>query len=76
MMNEIAVKDRVETPATNGSLVPTGELAIAKRTSNDELIAEERELQQVEARVEGRYHGIRGYWRLFQISRVITTLSL
>lgn len=76
MMNEIAVKDRVETPATNGSLVPTGELAIAKRTSNDELIAEERELQQVEARVEGRYHGIRGYWRLFQISRVITMLSL
>lgn len=75
-MNEIAVKDRVETPATNGSLVSTGELAIAKRTSNDELIAEERELQQVEARVEGRYHGIRGYWRLFQISRVITMLSL
>lgn len=75
-MNEIAVKDRVETPATNGSLVPTGELAIAKRTSNDELIAEERELQQVEARVEGHYHGIRGYWRLFQISRVITMLSL
>lgn len=75
-MNEIAVKDRVENPTTNGSLVPTGELAIAKRTSNEELIAEERELQQVEAHVEGRYHGLRGYWRLFQISRVITMLSL
>lgn len=75
-MNEIAVKDRVETPATNGSLVPTGELAIAKLTSNDELIAEERELQKVEASVENKYFGLRGYWRLFQISRVIAMLSL
>lgn len=75
-MNEIAVKDRVETSVTNGSLVPTGELAIAKRTSNEDLLAEERELQHVEERVEGRYRGLRGYWRLFQITRVISMLSL
>lgn len=75
-MNEIAVTDRVETVPANESIVPAGELAIAKRTSNEDLLAEERELQHVEQRIEGRYRGIRGYWRLFQITRVISMLSL
>lgn len=75
-MNEIAVTDRVETVPANESIVPAGELAIAKRTSNEDLLAEERELQHVEQRVEGRYRGVRGYWRLFQITRVISMLSL
>lgn len=75
-MNEIAVKDRVETSATNGSLVPAGDLSIAKRTSNEDLVAEERELQKIETNVESGYLGIRGLWRLFQISRVIAMLSL
>ncbi|MBK8303768.1 MAG: AarF/ABC1/UbiB kinase family protein [Chloracidobacterium sp.] len=75
-MNDIAVKERVDLANANGSFVPTNNLEIAKRTSNEELIAEERELLQVEETVESTYFGIRGYLRLFQISRVISMLSL
>jgi len=75
-MNEIAIKDQLSGHRVEGPLVSTGELSIAKRTSNEQLIDEERELQKVESLVEGRYHGIRGYWRLLQISRVIAMLSL
>jgi predicted unusual protein kinase regulating ubiquinone biosynthesis (AarF/ABC1/UbiB family) len=62
----------------NGSraLVPTSELAIAKQVSNAQLLEEERSLQKVESSVEGKYHGLRGYWRIFSISRVIAMLSL
>ena len=60
----------------NGKFVPTSVLPIAKMTSNEQLIAEERALQNVESSVEGGYHGLRGYWRLFQISRVISMLAL
>lgn len=56
--------------------VPAAELAIAKKTSNAELIDEERDLQKVDSDVEGKFHGLRGYWRLFQISRVIAMLAL
>ncbi len=58
------------------TVVPTNELAIAKLVTNDQLIEEKRELQKVESSIEGQYHGIRGYLRLFQISRVISMLSL
>lgn len=75
-MNDLAVKEDLRTTATNTSLVPTSDLSIAKSTSNDELIIEERQLQQVESKVESGYFGIRGYLRLFQISRVIAMLSL
>ena len=76
-MNELAVKDRVNTSAIDGgAFVPTGELAIAKKISNDQLIEEEQSLKKVETAVESKYHGIRGYLRLFQISRVIAMLSL
>jgi predicted unusual protein kinase regulating ubiquinone biosynthesis (AarF/ABC1/UbiB family) len=57
-------------------MVPAGEIEIAKNTSNEQLIAEERELQSVESSVEQRYHGVKGYLRLFQVSRVIALLSL
>jgi len=77
MMNELAVKDRVNTSAIDGgAFVPAGELAIAKKISNDQLIEEEQSLKKVETAVESKYHGIRGYLRLFQISRVIAMLSL
>ena len=56
--------------------VPTGDLAIAKMVTNTQLIEEERFLQKAEADVEGKFHGFRGYWRLFQITRVIAMLSL
>src|SRR5450631_2562681 len=63
---------------SNGSnaLVPTNELAIAKQVSNEQLSEEERTLQKVETVVEGKYRGMRGYWRIFQVSRVIAMLSL
>ncbi|MBK8465825.1 MAG: AarF/ABC1/UbiB kinase family protein [Chloracidobacterium sp.] len=62
---------------SNGHLlVPTNELAIAKQVTNEQLIEEERELQKVETEVEGNYHAIRGYWRLFEVSRVISMLAL
>lgn len=41
-----------------------------------ELIAEERSLQEVETAIAHKYHGLRGYWRLFEISRVLVMLSL
>ncbi len=69
-------------PTVNGAglpheaLVPTKDLAIAKQVTNEQRIEEERFLSKTESAVEGRYHGLRGYWRLFQISRVIVTLSL
>ncbi len=75
-MNDIALKDRLSGHRTEGPLVPTGELAIAKLTSNKELVTEERELQAVESQVQGSFRGLRGYLRLFQISRVIAMLSL
>ncbi len=57
------------------SFVPTSELPIARLTTNQQLIDEEKGLQKVESAVEGKYQGIRGYWRLFEISRVIVALS-
>ena len=56
--------------------VPTSELAIAKQITNDQLIEEERYLQKVETAVERNYHGLRGYLRIFEVSRVIVMLSL
>src|SRR5258708_6039478 len=58
------------------ALVPTDELAIAKLVTNEQLIDEERSLQNVETSVENKYRGIHGYWRIFQAARVIAMLSL
>ena len=72
------IEREIEVVNGNGStaLVPTDELAIAKQTSNEQLIAEEKSLHKVETAVEGKYQGLRGYWRIFQVSRVIAMLSL
>ncbi len=76
-MSETILKERdvVGLNGTNG-VVQTHELAIAKKVSNEDRITEERELQKVEYEVEKQQFGIRGYLRLFQISRVIAMLSL
>ncbi|MBP6002561.1 MAG: AarF/ABC1/UbiB kinase family protein [Pyrinomonadaceae bacterium] len=58
------------------TMVPTVKLPIAKLVTNQQLIEEERFLQKKEAEVEGGYHGLRGYLRLFQISRVITMVAM
>ncbi|MGE3465955.1 MAG: ABC1 kinase family protein [Pyrinomonadaceae bacterium] len=76
-MSELALKEQADEAVVEPTpLVPTGDLAIAKLTSNEQRLAEERELLAVERNVESRYFGIRGYLRLFQISRVIAMLSL
>ncbi len=75
-----AIVKELEIIETNsngtGALVPTDELGIAKQVSNEQVIAEERTLQKIETAVEGKYRGIRGYWRIFEVSRVIAMLSL
>ncbi|MEO7658640.1 MAG: hypothetical protein ABIV48_03405, partial [Pyrinomonadaceae bacterium] len=56
--------------------VSTANLSIAKKVTKEQLIEEERSLQKVEDDVAGKFRGLRGYWRLFEISRVIGMLSL
>jgi hypothetical protein len=51
-------------------------LPIAKQVSNEQLIAEEKFLIEKETEVENSYQGLRGYLRLFQVSRVIGNLAL
>src|SRR6266404_123454 len=57
-------------------VVPTNHLAITEQDTDDPVIEKERKLQKAEAASEGRYRGIWGYIRVFQISRVIAMLSL
>lgn len=76
----LAVKEKVITPIVeengNGALVPTKNLPISKQISNEDLIAEEKSLIEIESNVEKNYIGFRGYWRLFEVSKVIGMLSL
>jgi predicted unusual protein kinase regulating ubiquinone biosynthesis (AarF/ABC1/UbiB family) len=72
------VLDRIEPASGNGSghSQPAHSLATAKPASNKQLIDDERSLQTAEDNVESKFHGVRGYWRIFQVSRVIAMLSL
>jgi len=81
----LAVKDvSIETVAPQGNgngnghhaTVLTRDLPVAKQVSNEQLIAEEKFLIKEESAVEGKYHGLRGYWRIFQVTQVIGKLSL
>ncbi len=76
-MNESIVKTDVAAATNgNGAFVPTEKLKIARLVTNEQRMAEERDLQKVESSIAGGYRGPRGYLRLFQISRVIVMLSL
>ena len=87
-MNEntqgLALKEKTIEPilengnGANGShaLVPTKNLPVAKKVSNEDLIAEEKFLIEQETAIEKNYEGFRGYLRLFQVSQVIGMLSL
>ncbi|HUF04619.1 MAG TPA: AarF/ABC1/UbiB kinase family protein [Aridibacter sp.] len=57
-------------------LVPTKKLPIAKYVTNEDLIAEEKELIRSEKFVERSYHGWRGWLRIAKVSRMIGMLSL
>jgi len=65
-------------PKGNGAhaIAPTETLPIAKFVSNEELVAEGRLLVAKEAEVEGRYSGIRGWFRIGHVSAVIGKLAL
>ena len=60
----------------NHALVPTKNLPVAKKISNEDLIAEEKSLIEQETAIEKNYQGLRGYLRLFQVSKVIGMLAL
>jgi len=65
-------------PNGNGSsgMIATKNLDIAKLVTNEQRIEEEKFLEQKEEQIQNRYRGIRRYLRLFEIVRVISTLSL
>ncbi len=86
---ELALAERGEVPnaiekvsanteALNGNhaLVKTKDLPIAGMVSNEQLIAEERDLIESEDVVQKRYEGLRGWLRLGKVSRIIGMLSL
>ena len=77
------LEKKVEPVIENGNgadarhaLLPAKNLPIAKHISNEQLIAEEKFLIEKETEVEQNYEGLRGYLRLFHVSRVIGMLSL
>src|SRR3954449_6118614 len=89
-MNDSHNKGGVVTADRNGSvkveLLPNGkgsdgmirtkDLDIAKLVTNEQRIEEEKFLEGKETQIENRYRGLRGYLRLFEITRVIAMLSL
>src|SRR6185369_619517 len=66
----------VQIVKETGPMIATKDLPIAKQITSEQLLEEEKFLEKKESEIEKRYHGIGGYLRLFQISRVIATLSL
>ncbi len=60
----------------NHALVSTKNLPIAQMVSNQQLIAEEKDLLKSEAFVNKTYSGWRGWFRLAKVGRLIGMLSL
>lgn len=58
------------------ALVETKKLPVEQPISNEQLIAEEKLLSAKETHIAQSYQGFRGYWRLFQVSKVIGNLAL
>lgn len=71
-MNEIALKDTLSGHRVAGPLIPTTELAVTDRIPAEPAEVKV-ELQNASEKVS---FGLRGYLRLFQISRVIAMLSM
>jgi len=75
--NTTITKDRdIAFSSAGSALAPIAGLSTASNLTNGGLVAKETSLQRVESTVAAKYSGIHGYWRLFQISRVIAMLSL
>ena len=84
-MNEVLEKRGLAAEKTalvpvngNGSraMAPTGSSSAAKNAKNEATAGEERQLSAIETEVGRRYIGLRGYLRLFSVTRVIAMLSL
>ncbi len=80
LMDENTQGLMVKEQTINGNgataLLPTKNLPISKQVSNEDLIAEEKDLIEKETEVEKNYEGWRGYLRLFQVSKVIGMLAM
>ena len=61
--------------SSNG-MIRTKDLDIAKLVTHEQRLEEEKFLEHKETQIQNRYHGIRRYLRLFEITRVIALLSL
>ncbi len=72
-MNDIALKDQLAGHRVPGPLVPTGEIAIAKRPPK--LVEASKGAAPKGDENDGS-KGLYGYLRLFQVSRVITMLAI
>jgi predicted unusual protein kinase regulating ubiquinone biosynthesis (AarF/ABC1/UbiB family) len=57
-------------------MIRTKDLDIAKLVTNEQRIEEEKFLEDKETQIENRYRGVRRYFRLFEITRMIAMLSL
>lgn len=70
----------IELEKGNGNGNPTlllpDKARVGTQISHDQLIAEAKYLTKEESAIEGRYHGLRGYLRIFQVSQVIGKLAL
>ncbi len=73
---EKTIEPILENGNGNHALIETKQLPIAKKISNQELIAEEKSLIQQEESVEKNYRGIGGYLWLLKVSKVIGMLAL
>ncbi|MDQ3711501.1 MAG: AarF/ABC1/UbiB kinase family protein [Acidobacteriota bacterium] len=76
IVQEKVIEPILENGNGNHALIETKQLPIAKKVSNQDLIAEEKSLIRQEESVEKNYHGIGGYLRLLKVSKVIGMLAL
>jgi predicted unusual protein kinase regulating ubiquinone biosynthesis (AarF/ABC1/UbiB family) len=60
---------------TDGALIPAPVSAI-ETVHDEDLVAEKSSLVTEEAKVQKKYAGLRGYLRIFEVTRVIAKLSL
>jgi len=77
----LALKERMIEPILDNksdsqAFLLTKISSVSKQISNQDLVAKEKLLIERESQVEKNYHGIGGYLRLFQVSKVIGMLAL
>lgn len=76
LVKERTIEPIIEIDNGAHALVPAANLPIAKQISNQQLVAQEKALIEKETEVEKKYQGLRGYLRLFHVSKVIGNLAI